>query len=383
MLFNFYFCSIFHIVPIATNKKTISPIAQLLKNKPELISSLKEGSLAEIILMRKTPKAAYFDVKGIGTAILYGVELLSAKNIVKNLKEGEAVSAKIINPENENGLIEISLSGAQQQRVWQELNNLKDSGEVLTVKISGANQSGLLSEINEIKAFLPVSQLSNENYPRVENREKLLEALKKFVGQELAVKIVDLNSRTNKLIISEREVAEQNVKELLTQYKIGDIIDGIISGVADFGAFFRFTDPPAGQAGNPAIEGLIHISELDHKIIDNPKEVVKIDDAVKAKIIEIKDGRVFLSLKALNPDPWEKVEEKFKEGEIAGGIVCKFNPFGALINLEHELQGIIHVSEFGDAEEMQKQLQIDKKYRFIIDSIKPQEKRIFLKLKKD
>ena len=363
-------------MPIATNKKLISPIAQLLKDKPDLISFLKEGNLVEVSLMKKTPKAVYFDVKGIGTAILCGVELLSAKNIVKNLKEGETVSAKIINPENENGLIEISLSGAQQQKVWQELKNLKDSGEVLTVKISGANQSGLLAEISEIKAFLPVSQLSNENYPRVENREKLLEALKKFVGQELAVKIIDLNQRANKLIISEREVAEQNIKELLTQYKIGDVIDGVVSGLADFGAFFRFSD-------NPAIEGLIHISELEHKIIDNPKEVVKVDDAVKAQIIEIKDGRVFLSLKALNPDPWEKVEEKFKEGEIANGIVCKFNPFGALINLEHELQGIIHVSEFGNVEEMQKQLEIGKQYQFTIESIKPQEKRIFLKMKKD
>lgn len=361
-------------MPSTINKKSTSPVAQIIKDKPDLISFLKEGNLVEVDLIKKTPKAAYFDAKGIGTAILYGIELLSAKNIVKNLKEGETVNAKIINPENENGFIEISLSGAQQQKVWQELKNLKDSGEILTVKISGANQSGLLAEINEIKAFLPVSQLSNENYPRVDTREKLLEALKKFVGQELVVKIIDLNSRTNKLIISEREVVEQNVKELLTQYKVGDIIDGIISGLADFGAFFRFSD-------NPAIEGLIHISEIDHKIIDNPKEVAKIDDAVKAKIIEIKDGRVFLSLKALKADPWEKVGEEFKEGQEVGGEVYKFSPFGAVINLKHDLQGIIHVSEFGNAEEMQKQLQIGKKYRFIIDSIKPQERRIFLKMK--
>jgi small subunit ribosomal protein S1 len=360
----------------AINKKAVSPISQLIKNKPGLIPALKEGSLIEVSLIKKAPRLVYFDVKGIGTAVLYGAEFLGAKNIVKNLAEGESVSAKIINPENEDGFIEISLTGAQQQKVWQELKNLKDSDEVLTVKIVNANQSGLIAEINEIKAFLPVSQLSNENYPRVDTKEKLLESLKKFVGRELAVKIIDLNPRTNKLIISEREVAEQNVKELLAQYKVGDAIEGIISGVADFGAFFKFAD-------NPAIEGLIHISELDHKIIDNPKEAVKADDSVKAKIIEIKDGRVFLSLKALKADPWEKAEEKFKEGQEVDAEVYKFSPFGAVINLEHELQGIIHVSEFGNAEEMQKQLKIGGKYQFIIDSIKPQERRIFLKLKKD
>ncbi len=365
-------------MPITVNKKSISSVAHLIKNKPDLIVSLKEGSLVEVFLIKKTPKAAYFDLRGIGVCVLEGREFLSAKNIIKDLNVGDAISAKIVDSENDDGYIEISLTGAQQQKTWQDLKDLKDSDEAITVKIISANNSGLIAEMNSVKAFLPVSQLANEHYPRVESadRGKILEELKKFVGQDLTVKIIDINSRANKLIISEREVMEENIKELLNQYKVGDVVDGVISGVADFGAFFRFSD-------NPAIEGLIHISELDHRLIDNPKEVVKVDDAVKAQIAEIKDGRVSLSLKSLKSDPWEKVEEKFKAGEVVSGAVYKLNPFGAFIDLEHGLQGIIHISEFGDAEEMKKQLEVGKKRQFVIDSIKAPEKRIFLKLKKD
>lgn len=362
-------------MPGITNKKTNSVIGYLMKVEPDLISFLKEGDLIEAKLIEKTPRAVYFDLGRFGTGIVYGIELINAKNILKNLKVGDLVNAKIVELENEDGYVELSLSGAHQQKKWQELKDLKEKGEILTVKIIGANSGGLVTKINEVKAFLPISQLANKHYPRVESNDKnkILEALRKFVGQELKVKIIDLNPRTSKLIVSEKEATEENIKELINQYKVGDVIDGIVSGVADFGVFVRFAD-------NPAIEGLIHISELDYRLIDNPKEVVKIDEPVKAKIIEIKDGQVFLSLKALKEDPWQTVGEKFKEGQEVLGTVYKFNPFGAYINLEHNLQGLIHVTEFGGLEEMKKKLEVGKQYRFVIDSIKPEEKRIILKV---
>jgi small subunit ribosomal protein S1 len=170
-------------------------------------------------------------------------------------------------------------------------------------------------------------------------------------------------------------VLATNVKELLSRYRVGEVVDGLVSGIADFGVFVRFVD-------NPEIEGMIHISELDHRIVDNPKEIVKVDDQIKVKIVDIKDGRVYLSLKALTPDPWEKIGEKYKAGTEVSGSVYKFNPFGAVINLEGGLQGVIHVSEFGGQEEMKAALQLGQTYKFLIDSIKPEEKRIILKAKK-
>lgn len=350
---------------------------QLVKNEPGLISFLKEGDLIEAKLLSKSSKAVYFDLDKYGTGIVYGLELMNSKGIIKSMNLGDKISAKIANVENEDGYVELSLVNAQAQKSWQGLKDLKDSDEAITVKIKGVNSGGLVADLNGVKAFMPVSQLSSEHYPRIEKGDtsKILEELKKFVGEELKVKIIDLNPRSNKLIISEKEAVGENVKALLAKYKVEDIVDGIVSGVADFGVFVRFVD-------NPGIEGLIHISELDYKLIDNPKEVVKIDESIKAKIIEIKDDKVFLSLKALKANPWDGASEKFKDAQEVSGTAYKINPFGAYIDLGGDLYGMIHISEFGSAEEMKKQLEVGKKYDFIIESVKPEEKRITLKLKK-
>jgi len=191
----------------------------------------------------------------------------------------------------------------------------------------------------------------------------------------LNVKIIDVNQRTNKIIVSEREVLSTNVKELLGAYTIGQDVTCIVSGVADFGVFVRFTD-------NPQIEGMIHISELDYKLIDNPKELVKVNDELKARIIDIKEGRVFLSLKALKTDPWLTIGDRFKTGETVQGRVYKFNPFGAVVALDDNFQGLVHISEFGGQEEMKKAISVGESYPFVIDAVKPDEKRIVLKVKK-
>lgn len=357
--------------------KKISPLLVLIKAEPELVSFLKEGDVVEAKLISRTIGAAYFDLGKFGTGTVSGTELINAKEIIKNLKSGDKINSKVIEVENKEGFVELSLAGAHKQKEWQIFKDSMESGEVLSVKIIGANSGGLIAKINEIKAFLPVSQLNSEHYPKVEINEKnaILNELKKLVGGDLKVKIIDVNPRADKLIISERAAAEEDIKKLLEKYKVGDSVNCVISGVTNFGAFARFID-------EPTIEGMIHISELDYRLIGHPKEIVSINDEIKAKIVEIKDSQVFLSLKALKSDPWEKAEEKFKQGETVNGKVFNFNPFGAIIDLGSGLQGLIHSAEFGGLEEMKKQLEIGKEYQFIIDSVKPQEKRINLKFKK-
>lgn len=351
-------------------------LTRLIKNEPQLSSVLKTGDLAKGKILLKTSKAVFVDLGRYGTGVIYGLELLNAKNMIKNMAVGDDLTAKVAEAENEQGYIELSLTAASKQKSWEEVRELKEKDEALKVKISGYNSGGLMAEIRQLQAFLPVSQLASDHYPRVTDgdKAKIIEELKKLVGLELNIKIIDLNFRTNKLIISEREASEEGVKSLLKNYAVGQIVDGIVSGVADFGAFVKFVD-------NTKVEGLIHLSEIDHRLIDNPKEVLKVDEAVKVKIIDIKDGRVSLSLKALKPDPWLKVEEKYKAGEIISGTVYKFNPFGAFINLDAEIQGLIHISEFGGMEEMRSKLSVGQAYKFMIDSVKPEEKRLILKLK--
>lgn len=355
-----------------------SALAQALKTELSMADWPKEGAVVEVTLIKKLPRKAYFDMGQFGAGIVYGAEVINAREALRNLNPGDKLQAKIVVLDGEEGQIELSLSEAGKQKLWQQAKELAESGEVTKAKIVGANAGGLMAIVAEdLKAFLPVSQLSLEHYPKVPDgdRVKIADELKKFIGQELNVKIIDVNPRTNKIIVSEREVLSTNVKELLSAYSVGQVVDCVVSGAADFGVFVRFTD-------NPQIEGMIHISELDYKLVENPKELVKINDPLKAKIIDIKEGRVFLSLKALKEDPWTTIGDQFKSGQVVQGKVYKFNPFGVVVALEHDMQGMVHISEFGGQDEMKKALAVGQSYPFIIDTVKPDEKRITLKLKK-
>ena len=355
---------------------------QVLKNELSTAEWPKEGSVVEVMLLKKMPRKAYFDMGRFGTGIVFGMELQNAKEALRHLESGAKLHAKIVVLDGEEGRTELSLSEAGKQKLWQQAKELAEAGEVVKAKIIGANAGGLMASVigsgsDDLKAFLPVSQLSLEHYPKVPDgdRVKIAEELKKFVGQELNAKIIDVNQRTNKIIISEREVLSANVKELLNAYSIGQDINCIVSGVADFGVFVRFVE-------NPDIEGMIHISELDHKLVDNPKELVKMNDELKARIIDIKEGRVFLSLKALKTDPWLTIGDRFKTGDTVQGRVYKFNPFGAVIALDDNFQGLVHISEFGGQDEMKKAIVIGQTYPFVIDAVRPEEKRIVLKVKR-
>jgi small subunit ribosomal protein S1 len=235
-----------------------------------------------------------------------------------------------------------------------------------------------MTEISSISAFIPVSQLSIENYPKVEGGEKtkILKELQKFIGEELEVKIIGLFPKKEQIILSEKAKDSDKIKEILNQYKVGDEIKGEITGITDFGAFIKF---PATADETEQAEGLIHISELDWRIIEDPIEVVKSGDKVKAKIVDISNGRASLSLKALKKDPWEGIEKKYKKGDVVSGIVTKLNPFGAFVQLDKEIQGLCHVSEFG-AEKMEDRLKVGEKYEFEVISIDEKDHRMSLKL---
>jgi small subunit ribosomal protein S1 len=295
---------------------------------------------------------------------------------LRSLDENGTATVTVVEPENEDGYVELSLIKAMRQQSWKIVEELKAKNDVVPVTVKAANSGGLIADIHGIKAFLPVSQLSVDKYPHVEDgdKNKILEELKKLVGEELKVKILDFNQRDEKLILSEREVNDESVRKALEKYKEGDDVDVVISGIADFGVFVRLKD-------NPDVEGLVHISEIDHKLIESPGDAVKVGEEAKARIIEIKNGRISLSLKALKPNPWDKAGELFAEGQEIKGTVAKFNPFGALVSLGHDLQGLIHISEFESVEKMREAIEEGKEYTFVISQLKPDEKRIILKLK--
>lgn len=347
-----------------------------LMEKNNLLKPLQAGKIVEGKVVGKGRSSIFLDLGSYGTGIIYGKEYQDAKNQLKDLKAGEAVNAKVIDIENEDGYIELSLNQASDELNWDTISKKKESGEKLTVKITGANRGGLLAEVYGMQAFLPVSQLSPENYPRVEGAEasRILNELQKFIGQEMEVKLFDVNQKEGKIILSERAKESEKLKKVLEQYAVGDVVKGEITGITDFGVFIRF-----GKK-DEELEGLIHISELDWQLIEDPSDIVKVGDEVEAKIITITDDRVSLSLKTMKKDPWEGIEEKYKKGDKVKGTVTKFNPYGAFIQIAPKIQGLCHISEFGTKTKMESCLNVGKEYNFEILSIDPKEHRMSLKL---
>jgi len=358
-----------------------------LKNLLEENNSIKFIQLGKIVegkVIGRAKSAIFLDLGLLGTGTIFGKEFQDARSELRNLKIGDSISAKIIETENEDGYVELSLRQASSELNWDKISQAKENGELLTVKIIGANKGGLLANLFGISAFLPVSQLSLENYPKVEKGDtnKILQELQGFVGKEIKVKIFDFNQKQDKLILSEKIINDIKIKETLKNYTEGDLVDGEITGITDFGAFIKFSTKNT-TSEDETIEGLIHISELDWQLIDNPSEIVKVGEKIQAKIVSITNNKIFLSLKALKKDPWENIEEKYKKDDIINAKVTKLNPFGAFIEITSKIQGLCHISEFGTREKMRQSLEVNKKYDFQILSIEPKEYRISLKLVED
>lgn len=347
-----------------------------------LVKPLKIDDIIEGKIVSNGKASVFLDLGPQGVGIIYGREFYDTKKKLKSLKTGDSVFSKVTALENKDGYIELSLAKAGKQLAWDTLRQKRDKSETVIVKITGANKGGLLTELSDIPAFIPVSQLSASNYPKVEggDNQKILKALLKFVGQNMEVKILALDERDEKLILSEKEKEAEKVKEVLKKYKVEDVVDGEITGVVDFGAFIKF--------GEEGLEGLIHISEMDWQLIENPSEIVKVGEKVKAKIINISNDKVSLSLKALKNDPWTGIDKKYSKGDVIKGIATKLNPFGAFVQIfdkdsveeKAKIQGLCHISEFGSQKKMEDSLEVGKKYDFIIISIEPAEHRMSLKL---
>ena len=226
-------------------------------------------------------------------------------------------------------------------------------------------------EWRKVKGFLPASQLKVGHYPRVEggDKDKILDELRKFQGTSLAVTIIAIDPKEEKIIFSEKGTESEELKEITSKYEVGQVIEGDITGVVDFGIFIKLED---------GLEGLCHLSELDWSLVQDPNELFKVGDKVKAKIIGIEAGRVSLSIKALKPDPWHEAAEKFRKGDIIEGKILRFNKYGVLVAIAEGVSGLCHISEFGTEKQMREKLEIGGKYPFQITLFEPKERRMTL-----
>lgn len=353
---------------LETNEKNIV-MEELLKSKPRMF--LKLGELIEGMVLQKKGTNLYLDLGDKGMGVVLGGEFQNAKDVIKKLKVGDKISGKVIELENEDGFVELSIKEAGSDVLWKEALALKESQDILDLKVTDSNKGGLVIEWKGVKGFLPASQLSVTHYPKVEggDKEKISEELKKLIGEILSVVVLDINSKEEKLIFSEKGIISDDVKKLVEKYKVGDVVEGEITGVVEFGVFIKLED---------GLEGLAHISELDWALVENPASMFKVGDKQKAKIIAVEGDKVSLSIKALKPDPWAINKEKYKKGDIVEGKILRINKFGALILLESGIYGLSHISEFETESKMREMVKVGEKFFFQIAVFQPDLKKLSL-----
>ena len=292
------------------------------------------------------------------------------------LKEGDEVTASVVDAELDNGYSLLSLRKAAKDRGWEEVAVKQESGEIIEVTPYDANRGGMLVEYEGVRGFLPVSQLSAEHYPRVgsSDKDEILQRLNALIGNPLKVRILDSDRKANKLIFSEKEAVKDGLAKRFESLNIGDTVKGVVTGVVDYGAFVNVD----------GIEGLIHISEISWERVSNPGDYVKVGETVDAKIISIDKDRLSLSIKQLTQDPWLDEVAKFKSGETVEGTVTRITPFGAFVQISPAVEALVHVSELGGGEnaDPEKVFTLNDRKNFVILDIEKDSRKISLSLSK-
>lgn len=345
----------------------------LFQDHPLAVPKVGDVVTGKVLAVSKA--SVHIDVAGLTTGVVRGRELFAEAREYAGLKVGDEVEATVIDLENENGEMELSFRIAGFKKAWDTMKKWLKEGLTIKAKVLGANKGGLMMQVEALAGFMPVSQLSPDNYPRVAGGDKnrILEKLREMVGKEMEVKVIDVDDNDEKLIVSERAVWEDSQKAVLESYKVGDTIDGVVSALTSFGAFIKFGE---------GLEGLVHISEIAWQRIDHPKDILKVGQKVKAQIIQLDHSKIYLSIKRTMEDPWKRVKDKYKVGEKVTGKILKIESFGLMVALDAEIHGLAHVSELSDAPiaNLQEKFKPGQEIEFEVVSLEPAEHRLGLKV---
>ena len=365
---------------MSEEKKVAAPVATIHLSEGHPMEGLidaiptppSSGDLVEGTIVAISRGRVYVDLPPFGTGLIYGREYLNAADVLRKANPGDMISAKVVDPAGRDGYIELSLKEARQAAIWGEAETAILAQTPYSLVVEEANKGGLILSWQGIQGFLPASQLANEHYPRVPegDKDKILGELMQLVGHPLSVRIITADAKEGKLIFSERVGNESEEKaSLIDKYHVGDAVEGEVTGIVDFGVFVKLEQ---------GLEGLVHISELDWGLVEDPHTLFNVGDKVRVKVIEIKDGKVSLSIKALKENPWHTAADRYKKGMEVPGVVIKYNKHGALASIEEGVAGLVHVSEFATPQELRETLELGKTYPFSIALFEPKDQRMTL-----
>ena len=364
-------------VPQAEN---VNPMAELMDSSFGF-EPLSSGSVRKGTIVRVTPTEILVDIGAKSEGIISDRELERVgKEALAKLTVGDEILVYVVRPEDEEGHVVLSFSRAQQERDWLKAEELLKSQEVFEGLVAGFNRGGVTIKVGRLRGFVPTSQLvSVQSMPQEGASDNLEARLADLVGKKLKLKVVEMDQKRNRLILSERQAnrdwRKQAKERLLSELKKGDKCSGIVTSMSDFGAFIDL-----GGA-----DGLVHLSEITWGHINHPSEVLKVGQRVEAYVlnVDMERRRIGLSLRRLQPEPWSVVHERYAVGQLVDATITKLTNFGAFARLDDGIEGLIHLSELsekrvGHARDV---LREGQRMRLRIIRIDPQRRRIGLSLK--
>jgi small subunit ribosomal protein S1 len=347
---------------------------KLLLDAPEPLR-VRPGESVEGKVVFRGKNKLLIDINGIAVGIVSGRELRDSFNTFRELKIGDEVVALVLEEENDEGMIVLSLRMASQQKAWDRFHELVDTDGTMKFAAQEANKGGLLANIDGIRTFLPVSQLAPMHYPRVNNADssEIISRLAKYIGHNFTVKIITMDEEAGKIVVSEREAMAEERSKSLESLALGDEKDGMVTGIVKFGVFVAFD----------GLEGLVHISEIAWGHVKNPSEHAHVGDKVRVKVIGLEGDKLSLSVKQLTKDPWEEIAERYPVGKKVSGTVVRFADYGAFLRLEKDINGLVHLTELSHTkiEDPSQALTIGQKIDAQVINIDIDERRIGLSVK--
>lgn len=320
-----------------------STMEKLLAKKDVSLTNLVQGELVEGIVVSVGANEVLVDVGAKSEGIISNQELEEGMD----LKQGDTIFAKVVQTEDRQGYVVLSAKRAEKEKSWSGATKAFEEGLVLDAVIIEYNKGGLLCDCEGLRGFIPLSHLDRVHFTddvaKVSSgsENELKESLQVLAGKSLKVKVIEIDKEKNRFVLSEKDAlgtyTTEAKQERLEEIKIGDMVAGVVTGIMPFGIFVDLD----------GVEGLVHISEIAWEKVNHPGEYFSVGQNIDVEILGVDDNtkKLALSVKRLISNPWEQVEEKYPVDAIVDGEVSKIVPFGAFINLEKGLDGLVHISE--------------------------------------
>lgn len=339
-------------------------MADLLAKSKSSIKNLSLGQRIRGTVIQKLSKSLILDINGKAEGVVTEKAFAEAREYISKLKVGDEVTAVVLVPEMRDGSTLLSLRDAVASASWQGVEEAYKKGEEVPVYAKGVTGSGVSVDVNGISGFVPTSQLSKELAKEKEN----------LVGKYFKAKVIELDRQKNKLVLSEREVTDAKdiaaAKKAIAAIKDGDIFDAVVTTIANFGVFAKI------KVDKSEVEGLVHVSELSWGKVAHPSDLLKLGDKIKVKVIGTKDGKLALSMKHAQKDPWIDVDKHFKVEDRVTGKVTKVTDFGVFIELVTGIEGLVHMTKIAPG----KKFSIGDEVKVYIEEIDSKARKIALGL---